>query len=91
MNLLLDLKFIQPEIILIIASILVLMLDFMFKSKRLLAYFSLFSLFSALLVLGRGNPIGPQPVFRDVGQRPPGFVFTDTFGFYYGSGNFDFH
>ena len=54
MNLLLDLKFIQPEIILIIAAILVLMLDFIFKSKRLLAYFSLFSLFSALLVLGQG-------------------------------------
>ena len=54
MNLLLDLKFIQPEIILILASIIVLMLDFIFKSKRLLAYFSLFSLFSALLVLGRG-------------------------------------
>lgn len=54
MNLLLDLKFIQPEIILIIAAILVLMLDFMFKSKRVLAYFSLFSLFSALLVLGQG-------------------------------------
>ncbi|MEK6563484.1 MAG: NADH-quinone oxidoreductase subunit N [Candidatus Omnitrophota bacterium] len=55
MDLLLDLKFIQPEIILIIASILVLMLDFMFKSKRLLAYFSLFSLCSALLVLFRGS------------------------------------
>lgn len=55
MNLLLDLKFIQPEIILIIAAILVLMLDFIFKSKRLLAYFSLFSLFSALLVLVRGT------------------------------------
>lgn len=74
MNLLLDLKFIQPEIILIIAAILVLMLDFIFKSKRLLAYFSLFSLFSALLVLGRGT-LSAQSLFSGMLVSDPLALF----------------
>lgn len=53
MNLILDLKFILPEIILTAAAIFTLLFDLSIKDKRLIAYFVLSALAVALLYLTR--------------------------------------
>lgn len=82
MNILTDLKFILPELVLIGGAIFILILDLLFNLKeKLMAALGLFTLSVSLLFFGRAMPAGDNLFFGMLSYDPPAAFFKIIFIF----------